>query len=1150
MSTPMTLVDRNYQLLEQLGEGGMGAVFRALHLVNQQTVALKLVALQAEGDRATSPETYSELELELRMALAREFQTLASLHHPNVIRVQSYGFDDRRGSYFTMELLDEASSILEVPAASETREKVLLIAQVLRALCYIHRRGVIHRDIKPGNILVVRGEVKLLDFGIAATQAETTGLAGTLQYMAPELLMGAPPSVQSDLYAVGHILHQILTGELPSTSDELSSSFPALPRTSGELFPATSSGAPLTGSVSADPYFALPFSLTKALDRVDFDALGGKPGGEELVLAVTGPLGEVVGKLLRHRPEERYQDAEAVLRDLAAALQLDIPVETAETRESFLRATILVGRESELTLLGNHLQDSKQGHGAATLIGGESGVGKSRLLSELRTLALVRGFWVAEGQSVTEGGAYYQELLPLLRALCLRVDLTDNEAAVLKPMVSDISELLFRPIADPPAVKPEEVQARLLSTLRGILGRLTKPALIIVEDLHWGRSESIALLKELSQHITTLPILLVGTYRTDESPDLPARLPNLTPMKLDRLSQTQIAELSVSMLGEVGQQPGLVSYLERQTEGNVFFLIEIVRALAENAGELRRIGEGELPESVLTDGIGRIVERRVERVPEAFRPLLQFAATFGRQLDLAVLAQAFPAVPLRSLLIQCANLAVLETQGNDWRFAHDKLRESILRQIPSAQRASLHRHVAESLESVYSGEKRKKLSSFLAYHFAQAGLFDRALTYYVQAADDATTLCLYTEARAGLSGAMTALARLEDTPDHRRLRVDLLLRQVQTSLLTDQLDTQIERTATAQQLIDTLAGAEGLGREDRLRNARLHYYLGRAYHYAGKPAEAIKRYQLVLPVAQEFGDQELLVLPAYVTGIALCMQGNSARGRDLLGKAVGPMQRLGNAFEWLRGVLFYGLTLANTGRYQEGLLQMQLAFEHAQRIGQPSVLAMCHTMFSALYRTGADWQRVAEAAHLTIDYATKSGDKVYLFAGWSCLAWALSYLGQHDEANDYRSRALVLAQQMGGQMIISDWLEAADGERAILAGQPELALTRAQAVVQKSQAVGLVLSHGIAQRVWGCAVARLGASDSELDAHFNESLQVLKRGENLIEIAHTQQWWGRIYHERGNPQRKKEHLLAAQAQYQQSHLDVALVDLEKFLATT
>ncbi len=147
-ATPDGIVDRSYLLHEQLGEGGMGAVYRATQLVSGQQVALKLVKLFSEQRHRTSASA-TAVGTNRRLLLAKEFQTLASLHHPNVIRVQSYGFDDELGSYFTMELLNSPKTILQAAEGEPLQGRIALLGQLLRALIYIHQRGILHREVQP-----------------------------------------------------------------------------------------------------------------------------------------------------------------------------------------------------------------------------------------------------------------------------------------------------------------------------------------------------------------------------------------------------------------------------------------------------------------------------------------------------------------------------------------------------------------------------------------------------------------------------------------------------------------------------------------------------------------------------------------------------------------------------------------------------------------------------------------------------------------------------------------------------------------------------------------------------------------------------------------------------------------------------------------
>lgn len=222
------LQSRRYSLLGQLGEGGMGQVFRALDHLTGRTVALKRLSPRATASCAMRHTVSAERALsgadhsrQRQQGLAREFRLLTTLHHPHIIRVFDYGYDDQRQPYYTMELLDEARPLLPLASPTPQAAKLELLRQLLRALRYLHQRGVVHRDLQPGNLLVTaagtRLHVTLIDFGLALhrREAQAGPAAGTFAYLSPELRAGAAASEASDVYALGVLAYELLTGQSP-----------------------------------------------------------------------------------------------------------------------------------------------------------------------------------------------------------------------------------------------------------------------------------------------------------------------------------------------------------------------------------------------------------------------------------------------------------------------------------------------------------------------------------------------------------------------------------------------------------------------------------------------------------------------------------------------------------------------------------------------------------------------------------------------------------------------------------------------------------------------------------------------------------------------------------------------------------------------
>jgi eukaryotic-like serine/threonine-protein kinase len=233
------------------------------------------------------------------------------------------------------------------------------------------------------------------------------------------------------------------------------------------------------------------------------------------------PLQPIVARLLALRPEDRYIDAQAVIHELVNAMDLPGVEESTLVRESFLQASTFVGRDAEFDTLKIALHSTLKETGSLWLVGGESGVGKSRLLEELRAYALVKGALVLRGQAVAEGGLPFQLWRDVVRRLALNTSLDDLQAGVLKALVPDIDTLLERDIPPVPELSGPEGQQRLVLTVVELFKQQTQPILLLLEDLHWA-DESLVPLKQMLTITDQLPMLMVvATYRNDEKPDLP-----------------------------------------------------------------------------------------------------------------------------------------------------------------------------------------------------------------------------------------------------------------------------------------------------------------------------------------------------------------------------------------------------------------------------------------------------------------------------------------------------------------------------------------------------------------------------------------------------------------------------------------------------
>ena len=549
---------------------------------------------------------------------------------------------------------------------------------------------VLHRDLTSNNVLVVPSEsgpvVKVVDFGLAVeAECMDRSVVGTLLYIAPEIFRGGPASELSDLYAVGMMAYQMFTGSYPFSIEN-------------------GSAALLQQILSATP---------------DLSSL-------------SATLQPVIGQALSKQPKLRQADAATLRRALAAAAGLAPQKEPLATRDSYLIAAHFVGRQTEMQVLQTALEEARDGAGSAWLLSGESGVGKSRFVEELRSDALRQGVLTLRGQARTGGDAYHL-WLDVLKLLALQVSLDELEAGTLGSLLPELPMLLECEVVAPPALDPSGARLRLFHVVGELLARLPETTLVLLEDLQWADSESLALLSHLCSGISRRALLLVASHREDEGSHTVETLPQLRKLRLPRLQRKEMEELCASMIGRSARHRELLDLVAAETEGNAYFIVEVMRALAAESGSLADIGMSGLPQRLFAGGIQEVLERRLSRAPGSARPLLQLAAVAGRELDPSLLSHLLPDIEaqLRALL----DVGLIELYMQRWRFSHDKLRERVCDSLSPDDRHALHRRIAGALEAVYPADTGR--AAQVAMHYREAREPVMAAHFYAIAGDAA-----------------------------------------------------------------------------------------------------------------------------------------------------------------------------------------------------------------------------------------------------------------------------------------------------------------------------------------------------------------------------------------------------------------------------
>ncbi|HWE09077.1 MAG TPA: protein kinase [Solirubrobacteraceae bacterium] len=738
-----------------LGEGAHKQVYLARDTTLDREVALALI--RAAG---LTPERAERVRRE-----AQAMGRLAS--HPNIVTVFDAGEEGGR-PYIVEEYVSGgtvADLLAETPGPLPIDRAVGIAADLCAALAYAHGHGMVHRDLKPANVwLDPSGTAKLGDFGLVAAMrhsgttlarlTEEGGLLGTLAYIAPEQALGRAAEPRADLYSLGVVLYELVTGRIPFASDDALGIITQHLRT------------PPVAPVWQNP------DVPKALDAL-------------------------IVRLLAKDPRDRPQDAAEVGAALESLKAAPIPGPAGAPQRAVnpldrLAGGVHVGREHEVEELCAAADLAFAGRGQLVLISGEAGIGKTRLTEELTTYAHLRNALVLWGRCYEgEGAPPYWPWVQIVRAYAVDHD-PQVLADAMGPGAADIAQIVSEvgrrlpDLVPAPALTPEQARFRLFDSITTFLVDASRrePLVLVLDDLHCADRPSLLLLEFLARAVVDSRLLVVGTYRDTElgqQHPLAHCLGELSRAHAPRrivlggLTRSEVGRYIVMTAG-VEPDGTLLEAVHDKTEGNPLFVGEVVRLLSAE-GRLERFADEPAGDVTIPREVREVLARRLERLSDPCRATLSVAAILGGEFHLRVLQAVVDLSPERVLdtLDEAVAARVLAATGpGRYRFAHGVVADALAESIPAGRRAELHRQVGLALEKLFADRLEPHLAE-LAHHFleaAPAGELDKGLRYASVAAERAAGGLAYEDAAQLYERALRAL---ELTGTDGALRFDLLL---------------------------------------------------------------------------------------------------------------------------------------------------------------------------------------------------------------------------------------------------------------------------------------------------------------------------------------------------------------------------------------
>jgi serine/threonine protein kinase/serine phosphatase RsbU (regulator of sigma subunit) len=713
--------DLNVRLENEIGRGTSSIVYKA----RIEDGANKIYALKVQKRNLNANDDDNEARIRFR----REAASLAKMRHPGLVEILNLG-ETPEGSFLLMEYVDGQTLDSLIRKKTLTENFSINISKTLAgAIQEAHSVGVIHRDIKPRNILVSEsGHVKLIDFGFALDKTnaqddpcENQNIIGTFRYSSPEQmgLLKRPVDGRSDLYSLGIVLYECMTGTVPFTADDV-----------GELARQ---------------------HLTEIPTRLD-----------KLNHEISPAFAAIVEKLLAKDPDDRYQSAGGLLSDIERiqSLNADLKINnevilgTMDDIVASYDVSPIWGRERELSILAKLTEGLKIGKGSVALVEGEPGIGKSRLTQEVIRLEKEKQSKVLflHGKA-TKGDPlplapirsafeiYLKNIKHLPKNECNSleakiIEISGKFAPVLKRLSPEMNKILNNTqVSEAENFSEEIFQNGVVELLSG-LAKFYGSLIFLIDDVQWLDESSSEILKRLSLKTKDHPIFLLVTSRNDpDNREKLARFINSlesgggfnNQILLTSLNEDAVKELSQFQLKSLDLDPLLISQLFQRSYGNPFAVGEYIRAMIDSGVlfpkwgkwkfDSKKINSLSLPRDVI-----QLVVSRIRELSSGTKEILRAAAIIGTQFTsrFISLASGYKLETINQAIFDSIQAHLIESEKpGHYKFVHDRVREALLEDINPDESSILNQKLAKSLDSQWASEPIENRDDFELYQLVQ-----------------------------------------------------------------------------------------------------------------------------------------------------------------------------------------------------------------------------------------------------------------------------------------------------------------------------------------------------------------------------------------------------------------------------------------------